>query len=377
LFLSSQDFLYYHYDDPLSRDYLGVVTYTEDVTPTLAWGVPEDPIGDRLGPYPLDYPFPNWSDAVVPTPGTAVPFRDQERRPIALARQAAGHRAVFFSFPFESLPEAGRAEVMERAIGWLSWLGDSTFTTDRSAVTGGDTLTYTIVLRNGGQDAVSASLSNTLPLSLTLVPGSLAGPASYDVPTRRLAWEGSFGPGAAVTFTYRATVALGSPADTPAIINVARLGLEGQGIRFRRAVVARVGAPDLSASTFQCGPSPDRPGAVVTCTLGLANAGPGDAPGAMFTNPLPADAALVPGSPSWVDGGTAKALTGTVCWTGPLGSGAQVTLTYQLTLPTNPVHPPVYSVAFLEDGLGGAWERPTWLLLEPYRFYLPVVMRKG
>ena len=377
LFLSSQDFLYYHHDDPFSRDFLGVMTYTEDVTPTLAWGVPEDPIGDRLGPYPLDYPFHNWSDAVVPTPGTAVPFRDQERRPIALARRAASQMAVFFSFPFESLPEAGRAEVMERAVGWLSWLGGSTFTADRSAVAGGDTLTYTIVLRNGGRDVVSASLSNTLPLSLTLVPGSLTGPASYHVLTRRLSWEGSLGPGVAVTSTYRVTVALGSPVGFPAIINVARLGLEGQGIRFRRSVVTRVGAPDLSASAFQCSPSPDRPGAVVTCTLGLANAGPGDAPGAMITNPLPADAALVPGSLAWVGGGTAEALTGTVRWTGPLSGGAQVTLTYQLTLPANPVHPPMYNVVFLEDGLGGAWERPTWLLLKPHRFYLPVVMRKG
>jgi hypothetical protein len=37
----------------------------------------------------------------------------------------------------------------------------------------------------------------------------------------------------------------------------------------------------------------------------------------------------------------------------------------------------VYNAAFLEDGVGGAWERPVWLLLEPYRAYLPVVMRKG
>jgi uncharacterized repeat protein (TIGR01451 family) len=377
LFLSSQDFLYYHYDDPLSRDYLGVMTYTEDVTPTLAWGVPEDPVGDRLGPYPLDYPFRNWSDAVVPAPGTAVPFRDQERRPIALARQVGDRRTVLFSFPFETLPEAGRAEVMERAVGWLSWLGGSTFTAGRSAVSGGDTVTYTIVLRNDGPDVVSASLSNTLPLSLTLVPDNLTGPASYHVPTRRFAWEGSLRPGAAVTVTYRVTVAEGSPVGAPAIINVARLGLEGQGIHFRRSAVVRVGAPDLSPSAFHCGLPPDRPGAVVTCTLGLANAGTGDAPGALVTNPLPADAALVPGSLAWVGGGAAEALTGTVRWAGPLSGGARVTLTYELTLPTNPVHPPLYSVAFLEDGVGWAWERQAWLLLEPRRSYLPVVMRKG
>jgi uncharacterized repeat protein (TIGR01451 family) len=197
------------------------------------------------------------------------------------------------------------------------------------------------------------------------------------VPTRRFAWEGSLRPGAAVTFTYRVTVAEGSPVGAPAIINVARLGLEGQGIHFRRSAVVQVGAPDLSPSAFQCGLPPDRPGAVVTCTLGLANAGTGDAPGVLVTNPLPADAALVPGSLARVGGGVAEALTGTVRWAGPLSGGARVTLTYQLTLPTNLVHPPVYNAAFLEDGVGGAWERQVWLLLEPYRSYLPVVMRKG
>ena len=377
LFLSSQDFLYYRHDNPFSQEYLGVVTYTESVTPTLAWGVPEDPVGDRLGPYLLDYPFRNWSDAVVPAPGTAVPFRDQERRPIALARQDGDHRTVFFAFPFEALPETGRAEVMERVAGWLSWLGGSTFGADRGVVAVGDTLTYTAVVCNDGPEVVTASLSNTLPLSLTLAPGTLIGPATYDVPARRVSWAGTLEPRAAVTLTYRVTVAAGSHAGDPVIGNVARLGLDDLGVQFRRPAVVRLVMPDLSPSTFQCGPSPGRPGTVVTCTLDLVNAGPGDAPAATATNLLPADLGPIPGSLVWVGGGTAKVLTGTVRWTGPLSAAGQVTLTYQLTLPTNPVHPPLYSVAFLEDGVGGTWERPTWLLLDPHRAYLPAVMRDG
>jgi uncharacterized repeat protein (TIGR01451 family) len=375
LFLSSQDFLYYHHDDPFSREYLGVMTYTEDITPTLAWGVPENTIGDRLGPYLLSYPFQNWSDAVVPAPGAAVTFRDQERRPIALAQQGVDCRTIFFSFPFETLPEAGRAEVMDRAVGWLSWLGGSTFAADRSAVSSGDTLTYTIFLRNDGPETVSASFSNTLPLSLTLAPGSLTGPAAYYTPTQRVAWQGPLGPGAAVTSTYRVTVAAGVPAGTP-ISNTACLGLEDQGIRFRRPAVVRVGTPDLSPSVLQCSPSPARPGTRVTCTLALANAGPGDAPAAAATNLLPTDTVLVPDSLAWTGGGAAEALTETVRWIGSLSAGARVTLTYQLTLPAIPVHPPLYNQAFLEDGEGEAWERTTWLRLEPFRIRLPVV-RKG
>ncbi|MEE8391202.1 MAG: hypothetical protein V3S14_10460, partial [Anaerolineae bacterium] len=376
LFLSSQDFLYYHHDTPLSRDYLGVVDYTEDVTPTVALGAPDNPIGDRLGPYSLDYPFRNWADAVVPVPGVSVSFYDQNHFPIALMRQAQSYKTVFFSFPFEALPEAGRAEVMERVVGWLSWLGGSTFAADRETASSGDTLTYTVALRNDGLEAVSTSFSNTLPLSLTLVPGSLTGLAVYYPSTRRISWERQLDPGVAITFTYRVTVAAGVPTVTP-IVNAASLGLEDQDIHFRRDAVVRVVAPDLSPSALWCDPSSARPSAVITCTLALANAGPGDAVQATATNFLPEDTTLVPDSPSWIGGGTVQVPTGTLRWAGPLSAGSQVTLTYQLTLPTDPLHPPMYSVAFLEDGVGGAWERATWLIVKPLRCYLPLVLRDG
>jgi uncharacterized repeat protein (TIGR01451 family) len=374
LFLSSQDFLYYHHKKPFSRDYLGVLDYTEDTIPTLARGVPQDPIGGGMGPYLLDYPFQNMSDGMEPTPGTAVSFRDQEQRGIALARREGDYAAVLFSFPFETLAEEVRPAVMGQTVGWLSWLGGSTFATDRETVSGGDTFTYTVALRNDGPVSITASLSNTLPLSLTLVPGSLTGPAVYS-PTGRISWEERLAPEGVVTVTYRVTVATGLPA-LATITNTVFLGLEDQHIRFRRTAVVRVGAPDLSPSALQCGPAAALPGAVVTCTLALANAGLADAPTAAVTNVLPSAAAFVTSSLAWEGGGVAEPLTGTVRWVGPLGIGNRVTMTYRLTLPTDVTHPPLYSVAFLEDGLGGAWERPTWLFVEPLRYYLPAVLRR-
>lgn len=380
LFLSSQDFLYYHYDS-FSQQFLGVLGYTEDVMPTVARGVPENPIGGGLGPCPLDYPFPNWSDGVEPTPGTAVPVRDQGRRGIGLARREEGPlpgdwATVFFAFPFEALPEEVRPEVMERVVGWLSWLGSSTFAADRGAVASGGMLTYTLRVRNDSPTTVTASLSNTLPVSLTLVPGSLTGPATYISPTRRISWEEALGPGASVTVTYRVTVAAGLPVGTP-ITNTVRLGLEGQHIRFHRSAVVRVGAPDLSPSALWFAPSPARPGTVVTGTLALVNAGPGDAPTATVTNLLPTDSAFISGSLVWTGGGVAEILTGTVHWTGPLSAQGRVTLTYQFTLPTSPLHPPLYGVAFLEDGTGGEWEQAAWLMVEPLRWYFPLVFKQG
>ena len=60
-----------------------------------------------------------------------------------------------------------------------------------------------------------------------------------------------------------------------------------------------------------------------------------------------------------------------------MGVGEQVTLSYQISLPISPVHHPMVNVEFLEDGVGGAWERVTWLVLEPWRAYLPLVLRDG
>jgi hypothetical protein len=42
LMLSSQDFLYHHHDEPFARTHLGVLTYTEDITPTHVTGVSEN-----------------------------------------------------------------------------------------------------------------------------------------------------------------------------------------------------------------------------------------------------------------------------------------------------------------------------------------------
>jgi len=371
LFLSSQDFLYHHAGGPFVRDFLGVLTYTEATTPLLAVGVPEDPIGDEMGPWDLDYPFPNWSDSVEPMPGVRVVLRDQNRRAIGLASRGGDWSAVFFPFPFEALPEAVRPAMMERIVGWLSWLGGSTFRADRGAVSPGEALTYTLCLRNGGFSTVTASLSNTIPVSLSLVSGTLTGPAGYDPAARRLAWEGPLPPGAGVTVTYRAVVSMGVPPGTT-VVNPVRLGLEGQGIHFYRRAVVRVGAPDLSPSVLRLAPSPARPNTELAAVLTLTNAGPADATTATAVISLPANTALVSGSLGW-SGGVAEALSGAVRWRGSVSASMQATVSWRLSLPSALSRVPFYSVAFVEDGVGGRWERPGWVWVVPWRLYLPVV----
>jgi uncharacterized repeat protein (TIGR01451 family) len=376
LFLSSQDFLYYHHLDPFTARFLGVLDYTESVTPTLVRGVPEDPVGEGHGPYTLDFPFSNWSDGVDPTPGTSVAFRDQNRRGIGLSRREGDHAALFMSFPFEALPEPSRPDVMASSVGWLSWLGSSAFGADRGAVAAGRAVTYTLRVRNDGPTTVTASVSNTLPAGLTLAPGSLTGPADYDPSDRRVWWQGPLAASGAVTMTYRAAVA--GSYQGPAVTNTVELGLEEQSIHFDRRSVVRVDGPDLGPSALRFSPTQVRPGGAITSVLVLANSGPADAPSAtaVISPPL-GIGRLVSGSLTWAGGGLAEELSGTVQWTGPLSAGGRVSVSYQLVMPDTLAERSFYSVAFLADGMGGTWERSAWATALPRRLFLPVVRSEG
>jgi hypothetical protein len=50
-------------------------------------------------------------------------------------------------------------------------------------------------------------------------------------------------------------------------------------------------------------------------------------------------------------------------------------VTYQLALPTGLDSLPAYTVALLEDGTGGAWERPAWIIADLKKVYLPIALK--
>ncbi len=75
----------------------------------------------------------------------------------------------------------------------------------------GQTLTFTLSLTATGPMAIPAILTDTLPISMTYVNGSVTGGATYNAATRQIRFAGSIGTGAATIITYRATVDLGVP----------------------------------------------------------------------------------------------------------------------------------------------------------------------
>jgi uncharacterized repeat protein (TIGR01451 family) len=72
----------------------------------------------------------------------------------------------------------------------------------------GQLLTYNIVINNATIDMIDAiSVTDSLPLSISLVPSSLSGTAVYFTETRTLSWTGTLSGGVSVSITFQAVVA--------------------------------------------------------------------------------------------------------------------------------------------------------------------------
>ena len=375
LFFSGQDYLYTNGLTNLGRDYLGVISYTEDLTSTAVTGVEGNLVGDSLGPYTLTYPFPNWSDAITPTISSETAFLGDHGFPVAVAHQGNGFRTVFFSFPFEALDEAAAQVTMERVIGWLSWLGLSTFNADRTPVASGNPVTYTLVVRNDHSQALAqATVSNTIPPHTSYVPGSLQpAQATYHPLTRTITWQGPLAAGAAVTLTYRLAVDNPLPASTY-LINVARLEDADHGLSFRRQAIVRVNAPDLSPSTFTVNRDTARPGDVLTYTIVLRNAGIIDAVGTTISAPVSIHTTYISGSLSALGGGVLNDSGGIMHWEGTVGVGQAVTVTYGVVVRDAWVT--VVGRADIEDGYGGRLRRQTTTTIPPYQQVFPLIMKR-
>jgi uncharacterized repeat protein (TIGR01451 family) len=393
LFLSSQFALWDIYSSAFALDYFGVISYSGTLSQTVVQGVPAHVLGDGMGPIDLAYPFNNWSVSVLPIPGTQVAFRGQHGQPGAVTREGAcgalsstcRWRTALFAFPVEALPEAPRAELMSRLVGWMSWLGGSGLYADRRVAQVGDTVSYTLVLSNDGPATIfGGAVSNTLPVSTTLVGGP-GGGASYDPQNRRITWTGDLAPGAAVRFTYQLRLTDGG-ASIP-LHNLADFVLGEQGLHFLRQADVTIAAPDLSDSTLTMSPenaaqtpATAKASTEVAVTLVGRNNGLADAPNASVDNPLPWPLRLITGTLSSHGVGTAteRPQENRVAWQGEIAAGASITLTYRA------IAPPVldaatwlYNAARLETSLGGAWERGAWLTVEPHWQYFPIFFKDG
>lgn len=122
-------------------------------------------------------------------------------------------------------------------------MGDSAFHVDETLASSGQTLTYTLGLRNdGGADVNLVAVTNTLPISLTFVPGSLTGPGASYLDGAVL-WQGPVAQGGEVALTYQAQLT-GSLTTGDLIRNCAQFHLVDQGVAFTRTARTRADAPE-------------------------------------------------------------------------------------------------------------------------------------
>jgi uncharacterized repeat protein (TIGR01451 family) len=375
LFLSSQDYLYNSGVTSFGQDYLGVLNYTEDMTTTLAVGERGSIVGDSLGPYGLAYPFPNYSDALTPTLTTEVAFRGHHELPVGLAHATPAYRTAFFAFPFEGLDNTAAKRVVERVAGWLSWLGTSELTADRTVVESGDTMTYTLSLHNDGWETVTAHLSNTLPIEISYLPNTLSPPeAVYEPATRRVSWDGGISSDETVIVSYQVNVDNSLPTET-VITNMAIIGYDEHSIAFDRWARTWVDIADLSASTMEVDKATARPGDSLLYTITLRNMEFAPASSASLVNPIPEQTIYIPDSLSISGGGVGTEDGGVITWSGPIDTGSSVAITYGVTVNARSAGFTITNRATLYDDYGNPVELTVHTDVHPRELYLPIVFR--
>ena len=375
LFLSSQDYLYYNRNNPLTP-YLGVLDFQESVTPTLVLGGANSLAGD-VAPLPLAFaPYQNNADALVPAGNSQVLLWHNGGGAAGLG--TAGHgpagsvwRTSFWGIPLEKLPAAAQPLALAQALGWLSDLGGSQFAVSQRSAPAGASLSYTITLPNNAATATAASLTNTLPISLTLDPASLTGGAAYDPTTRRITWQGLIPAGAEHQISYRAqplaTLPAGAAIPNPVAITDGRHHLT-----FSQTATTWVDAPDTGTAWLQASANPLPAGQNVTLTVRLPNHGTAGTISATVRLPAP----LTPLTGTLASSsGTALLRPGHLTWQGNLAAGELVTFSLVLTS-TFSTQPQVLPLTLIvADGVTHPVVQPLWLWVAPYQQFQPLIWR--
>jgi uncharacterized repeat protein (TIGR01451 family) len=377
LLLSSQDYLYTQGLSSLGVEYLGVLTYTEDLSTTVALGVEGSPVGDSLGPYQLAYPFPNWSDALTPTQAAEPAFLGGHGHPVALTRKGESgdvcSKSAFFAFPLEALARDPMAEVMRQAVGWLSWLGDSSLVVDRSLARDGERLAYTARLQNDGSARMMVRFEGQVPAYTTYVPGSASSGAVHD--GGLVHWEDHLEPRSAITITYEVDIESGLPSGTW-VSNVSRVGYADEKLSFARWAHSRVNAPDLSSSLITADLPQVSSGEMLTYQVSVRNEGVANAPATGLTVTIPVQLKVISSSLT-TDGEDSASLRGRqILWRGPVSVDDSVTITYHAVATRTLVDLRAVTPMEINDGLGMSLRRESAITISPYRHCLLLIWKK-
>ncbi len=162
----------------------------------------------------------NWTSAGEV--GSWHPFPDKPALEVNWAYTATHELgAGYHIFYGQSQDEAGNLEAPYE-IGRVTWfpesspdLGGSSMAASPSVVRPGDTVRFTLTVRNGGFQEALAGLSDVLPAGLTPVADKLPPDVAYDPVANTLTWPSRLlWPGDFISYSFEARAAAGLPAGT-------------------------------------------------------------------------------------------------------------------------------------------------------------------
>ncbi|GAB4277826.1 MAG: hypothetical protein Kow0080_29020 [Candidatus Promineifilaceae bacterium] len=372
LFLSSQDFMYYHLTDPLASRYLGAVNYQESITPTMVFAPSWSAVSPELQwPQTLTFsPYQNHGDGLVNN-GNSQPFLWHDQGVATVAAAGDSWRSLFWGIPWETLPVTAQLQSMQDGVGWLSDLGDSQLVGNGRVARLAASQRFTLTVANsvlGHETAVS--VTNPLPAQFNLLPGSLQG-GTLAGNGRAITWQGQLAPGESHVIMYETTLSNSTPANT-SILNEAFIHYDYHDLTIRRAVMLWADSPDFSGSTLTAVSNPPAPVQNITYTLALTNSGlPTTKPVTAVLhlpnrlNPVTPTLTVSTGNAVWQGNG--------VVWTNAGGNGGMPMLTVVVTRALAVEDVWHTAVAEIDDGETAPVMVEVAHAVRPYQQWLPAI----
>jgi uncharacterized repeat protein (TIGR01451 family) len=253
----------------------------------------------------------------------------------------------------------------------------SVLSVDKSQTCVGDTLTYTATANNtaGTADAINVVFTDPLPAGTTFVAGSLriSGVAQAAANPAAGVNVGTVATGASVPISYRVRVTALPVSPAPAIFQAqASWTYQYQscsGLPINNGTnttnIGSTGAVRLQPTLSANPPGNVLPGGTVTYTIAIPNTGTIASSGATLADPIPAGVTYVPGSTTLngaavADAGGAMPFASARLVNSPGGSagviaiGGTATISFRVTINTNPPATITNTATIDQDGTGPA-----------------------
>jgi uncharacterized repeat protein (TIGR01451 family) len=248
-----------------------------------------------------------------------------------------------------------------------------------SQATTGNTVTYTIVVRNTGVPFYdTVRVTDTVPAGLSYVAGSLAATSGIidasGAPT--LKWSGTMSttPTSIVTITYQALVTAES---LQLITNTATIDpILNPPLTRSTTITAIPSGPDLSGSTKQVSTNSARVNDVLTYTLILRNSGQAFIQTVRVTDTLPAGLSYLPGSLAATSGTPDASSVPTLKWSGVMSTTPVVTVTFAVSV-TTPDTTTIVNTAAIDPGYASPFTRTALIVVNPFELLLPLILRNS